>query len=107
MEQVNVGIIGLGNVGRGTVGILAENADQIALKLGFRLRVTAICDRRIDQKPVPEALGPVFKTKDWRQLVNQPDLHIITELVGGTTTAAEIIKAAISSKKSVVTANKE
>ena len=42
MREVNVGIIGLGNVGTGTLGILLENADQIALKLGFHLRVKGI-----------------------------------------------------------------
>jgi homoserine dehydrogenase len=107
MEQVNIGIVGLGNVGRGTAGILAENAEQIALKLGFRLCVKAICDRRIDQKPIPEALGPVFKTKNWRELVARPDVDVIVELIGGTTAAAEIIDAAIANRKSVVTANKE
>jgi homoserine dehydrogenase len=107
MEQVNVGIVGLGNIGRGTAAILAENAEQIELKLGFRLRVTAICDRRIDQKKVPDALGPIFKTKDWHELVAHRDLHIIVELVGGTTVAGEIVDAAIANKKSVVTANKE
>src|SRR5262249_46094593 len=107
MEQVNIGLIGVGNVGSGTLAILAENAAQIDLKLGFSLRVTAICDRRVDQKPIPAALGPVFKTKDWRELVARPDVHIVTELVGGTTTGAEIIDAALKNKKSVVTANKE
>ena len=43
MQEVNVGIVGLGNVGSGTLAILAENADQIALKLGFRLNVAAVC----------------------------------------------------------------
>jgi homoserine dehydrogenase len=107
MEQVNLGIVGLGNIGRGTIAILAENAQQIELKLGFRLRVKAICDRRIEQKPIPESLGPVFKTNDWRQVVANPDLHIIVELVGGTKVAAEIIDSAIVNRKSVVTANKE
>jgi homoserine dehydrogenase len=107
MEQVNVGIVGLGNIGRGTIAILAENAQQIELKLGFRLRVKAICDRRIEQKPIPQSLGPIFKTNDWRQVVANPDLHIIVELVGGTKVAAEIIDAAIVNRKSVVTANKE
>jgi homoserine dehydrogenase len=107
MEQVNVGIVGLGNIGTGTMGILAENAEQIELKLGFRLRVKAVCSRQIEQKQIPESLGPVFKTTDWRQLVSHPDLHIIVELVGGTTVAAEIVNAAIAGKKSVVTANKE
>src|SRR5690242_19148646 len=107
MQQVNVGIVGLGNIGGGTLTILAENAEQIDLKLGFRLRVKAVCDIDLESKKIPAALGPVFKTTNWRELIAHPDLHIVTELVGGTTVASEIIQAAISAKKSVVTANKE
>jgi homoserine dehydrogenase len=107
MEEVRVGIIGLGNVGSGTLAILAENADQIALKLGFRLTVSAVCSRSVASKAIPETLGPVFRTPDWRQVVDRPDVDIVAELMGGTTTASEIIDAAIAHKKSVVTANKE
>ncbi len=107
MDQVNIGIIGLGNIGTGTLTIFAENATEIDLKLGFRLRVKAVCDLMIDQKAIPESLGPLLRTNDWRQLVDDPDLHIIVELVGGTKIAAEIIKTALANKKSVVTANKE
>src|ERR1035441_570314 len=107
MRDVNVGIVGLGNIGTGTLKILAETADQIALKLGFHLRVAAVCDLLIDSKPIPESLGPVFKTNDWRRLIDHPGLDIVVELVGGTTIAAEVINAAIAAKKSVVTANKE
>src|SRR5437867_8960564 len=107
MEEVRVGIVGLGNVGSGTLAILVENADQIALKLGFRLKVAAVCSRSVESKRIPEALGPVFRTCDWRRLVERPDVDIVAELVGGTTTAAEIIDAAIAHNKSVVTANKE
>lgn len=107
MQQVNVGIVGLGNIGGGTLTILAENAEQIDLKLGFRLRVKAVCDVNLESKTIPAALGPVFKTTNWRELIAHPDLHIVTELVGGTTVASEIIHAAIAAKKSVVTANKE
>ncbi|HVX65147.1 MAG TPA: homoserine dehydrogenase [Bryobacteraceae bacterium] len=107
MQQVNVGIVGLGNIGGGTLTILAENAEQIDLKLGFRLRVKAVCDVNLESKKIPEGLGPIVKTTNWRELVALPDLHIVTELVGGTTVASEIIHAAIAAKKSVVTANKE
>src|SRR6266436_521562 len=107
MEEVSVGIIGLGNVGSGTLAILAETADQIALKLGFRLRVAAVCSRGVASQSIPETLGAVFRTPDWRLVVDRPDVDIVAELMGGTTTASEIIDAAIAHKKSVVTANKE
>ena len=107
MQEVNVGIIGLGNVGTGTLGILLENADQIALKLGFRLRVKALCSRTIDSKKLPAAAAPALKTADWREVVTHPEVDIVAELVGGTGVAREIIEAAIANKKSVVTANKE
>jgi homoserine dehydrogenase len=107
MQHVNVGVIGLGNVGSGTLAVLADNADQIALKLGFRLRVTAVCSRSVEAKKLPESLGAVYRTTDWRQVVAHPEVDIVAELVGGTTVAAEIIDGAIANKKSVVTANKE
>jgi homoserine dehydrogenase len=107
MQEVNVGIVGLGNVGSGTLAILANNAEQIALKLGFRLKVAAVCCRSVAAKSIPESLGPVFRTPDWRDVVTHPDVDIVAELVGGTTVAAEIVDAAIANRKSVVTANKE
>jgi homoserine dehydrogenase len=107
MQQVNVGIVGLGNVGMGTLTVLTENASQIALKLGFHLNVAAVCSRNVDSKELPASLAGVFRTKDWREVVCHPDVHMVAELVGGTTVAAEIIDLAIQQKKSVVTANKE
>src|SRR5580693_1091814 len=107
MEEVRVGIVGLGNVGSGTLAILAENADQIALKLGFRLKVAAVCSRSVHAKQLPAGIGNVFKTTDWREVVTRPDVQIVAELVGGTGVASEIIEAAIRNRKSVVTANKE
>jgi homoserine dehydrogenase len=107
MKPVNIGLIGLGNVGEGTLTILTENASHIETKLGFPLHVTAVCSRGIANKPLPAALSGVFKTADWRDVVNRPDVDLVVELIGGTTTAREIIEAAIANGKSVVTANKE
>src|SRR5215467_1951552 len=107
MEELQVGIIGLGNVGSGTLAILAENADSIARKLGFRLKVAAVCSRSVQTKQIPAALGDVFRTTDWREVVAHPDVQIVAELVGGTSVAGEIFEAAIAHRKSVVTANKE
>ncbi|MEK7752266.1 MAG: homoserine dehydrogenase, partial [Acidobacteriota bacterium] len=107
MQEVNVGIIGLGTVGTGALTILTENARQIETKLGFRLRVRAVCDLEIAGKIVPESAGEVLKTADWRELVNHPEVQVVAELVGGTTVARQIIETAIAAGKSVVTANKE
>jgi homoserine dehydrogenase len=107
MEDVNVGIIGLGNVGTGTVTILAENAQQIALKLGFGLRVKIVSSLDADTRELPGALGNVERTLDWKQVVTHPEVDIVVELVGGTTVAREILETAIDNKKSVITANKE
>ena len=107
MRDVNVGMVGLGNIGTGTITILAENAEQIALKLGFRLRVKIVCDLLVDDKLIPEQLGEITRTSNWREVVTHPDVDVVTELVGGTTVAREIVDAAIENKKSVVTANKE
>jgi homoserine dehydrogenase len=107
MQEVNVGIVGLGNVGMGTLGILTENASQIALKLGFQLRVKALCSRSIHSKKLHSTLDHVLHTSDWQEVVEHPEVDIVAELVGGTVVAREIIDAAIRNRKSVVTANKE
>ncbi len=107
MEEVKVGIVGLGNVGSGTLTILAENSESIARKLGFRLKVAAVCSRSVHTRQIPAALDGVFRTADWREVVAHPEVQIVAELVGGTGVAAEILDAAIAHRKSVVTANKE
>jgi homoserine dehydrogenase len=107
MQEVNAGLIGLGNVGTGTLRILTENADSIAAKLGFRLNVRAVCSRGVAKLTLPP-LGPdTLVTTDWREVVSHPGVQIIAELVGGCGVAREIIDAAIANGKSVVTANKE
>lgn len=107
MQEVNVGLVGLGNVGMGTLAILTENASQIALKLGFHLRVKAICSPSIRDKKLPAGMDSVFQTPNWQEVVTHPEVDIVAELVGGSGVAREIIDAAIANRKSVVTANKE
>ena len=107
MQPVNIGIIGLGNVGSGALDILAGNAAAIEQKLGFPLKVVAICSRGVEGKTFPSAFDNVLRTADWREVVNHPAVQIVVELIGGTTTAREILEAAILQGKPVVTANKE
>jgi homoserine dehydrogenase len=107
MQPVNIGIIGLGNVGLGTLDVLAENHEIIAQKLGFPLSVMAISSRGVAQRHVPPLFASAHRTADWRDVVNNPDIHIVAELIGGTGVARDIIEASIAQGKSVVTANKE
>ena len=107
MREVRVGIIGLGNVGQGTMTILAETAQQIEQKLGFPLRVKAICSRGVDKVSVPAGLGDVVRTTDWREVVSHAEVDIVAELVGGAGVARQIVETALDQGKSVVTANKE
>jgi homoserine dehydrogenase len=104
--EVGIGIVGLGNVGTGTLDILIENARQIEEKLGFPLRVKAICARTFDNKQIPE-LPNVVKTTEWKEVVAHPEVDIVVEVIGGTGIAAHLIEAALRAGKSVVTANKE
>lgn len=107
MQPVNAAVIGLGHVGSGTLDILAKNREQIERKLGFPLRITALCSRSIASKQLPDGLGDPFRTTHWKEVVNRPDVDIVIELVGGTGVAREIIEAALAAGKSVITANKE
>jgi homoserine dehydrogenase len=108
MTDVHIGVIGLGNVGSGTLAILAANAEQIALKLGFRLRVAAVCSRSLSSRSnFPDIPDDALRTTDWREVVAHTKVDVVAELVGGTTVASDIIDGAIAHGKSVVTANKE
>ena len=101
MRDVNVGVIGLGNVGGGTVSILIENADSISMKLGFRLRVASVCSRHLSSPILSLLPSDVKRTSDWRDVVQDPGVDVVAELVGGTTTADQIIDASIAAGKSV------
>jgi homoserine dehydrogenase len=105
--EVKIGVIGLGNVGSGALQILSENAGRIQEKLGFPLRVKAVCSRNVREKKLPALPGLVTRTTDWKEVVADPEIDIIAELVGGTATAGHIIEDALRQRKSVVTANKE
>ncbi len=107
MQRVNVGIVGLGNVGMGTIAVLVENQKDISLKLGFDLRIKAVCSPNIGKKQLPAQLSGTMRTTDWREVVRNPDVDIVAELIGGTGVAREVILGAIHERKSIVTANKE
>jgi homoserine dehydrogenase len=106
MKQVNVGILGLGTVGCGTYDVLRRNAGVIASRVGSPIRVTRIATRTPDRKRgIP--LDPALLSDDAEALLNDPEIHVVAELIGGISPARDYILRALSSGKSVVTANKE
>ena len=104
MQQVNLGIIGLGTVGSGVFDALKLNGDLLSSRIGVRVCVEKIAVRSIKKcsPKIPRAL----LTENWRELVDDPKIQIVAELVGGTTVAREIVLTALKAGKPVVTANK-
>ena len=69
MQPVNIGVIGLGNVGLGTLDILAGNAASIASKLGFPLEVRAVCSRSVAGKNLPAPLAQAARNAQDSKLI--------------------------------------
>jgi homoserine dehydrogenase len=105
LNPVKVGILGLGTVGGGTVSILQRNAQEIARRAGREIVITHACAKEI--KPSADyRIENIALTQNLEEVVNNPELDIIVELLGGTTIAKEMILKAIHNGKHVVTANK-
>jgi homoserine dehydrogenase len=104
--QINIGILGLGTVGCGTLDVLRRNAALIAPRAGCELRVKRIATRT-PNKPRPIAVDKNLITGDVNEVLNDPDIRIVAELIGGVDPAREYVMRAIQAGKSVVTANKE
>ena len=103
MKPVKVGICGLGTVGGGTFNVLQRNATEIARRAGRGIEVAQIATRH----PNPACnLGMTPVTDDVFELVNNPEIDIIVELIGGYTLAKDVVLKAIENGKHVVTANK-
>ncbi len=103
--MINVGIIGFGTVGSGTARILLENKDVLKERLGFEINLKKIATRNV-KKERGIKVSQDMVTADVNVLLNDPDIHIVAELVGGITPAKDFILQAISKGKHVVTANK-
>ena len=105
MQQVNLGIIGGGTVGGGVFQAIQRNGALISSRLGVRLHVAKMAVRNI-HKPRPVKIPAALLTTDWAGVVDDPQITLIVELIGGTTTARELVLNALKLGKPVVTANK-
>ena len=105
MQQVNLGMIGGGTVGSGVFHALQQNGGLMSARLGVKLSFRKIAVKAFDE-PRPYPIARNLMTTDWQEVVNDPEIHIVIELVGGTGIAKTMVLAALAQGKTVVTANK-
>ncbi|NCC30341.1 MAG: homoserine dehydrogenase, partial [Gammaproteobacteria bacterium] len=106
MEPVKVGLLGLGTVGGGTVSVLSRNAAEIARRAGRGIEISHAAARDYDPERIQglEAIGRIGS--DAFAVVEDPEVRIVVELIGGYSPALELVLRAIENGKHVVTANK-
>jgi len=105
MNKINVGLVGFGNVGSGVVKFLQNRKSYIRERFNAEFVIQKICDLKIHEYTgkLPEK---VSLTSDYKELLNDPEIEVIVELIGGLHPAKEIILSALEKGKHVVTANK-
>ena len=105
MKPINVGLIGIGTVGGGTWTVLKRNAEEITRRAGRPIQITVVADKNVEL--AKQVTGGACKvTDDAFAVVNDPDVEIVVELIGGYGVAKEVVMQSIANGKHVVTANK-
>ena len=105
MKNIGIGLIGLGVVGRGVISLLQKNNEIIRKNLGFGLSIVAVSNRTKDER-FKLLNQPCLFYENPLDVVDDKQVDIVIELIGGTTTAWNIIMKAFTSKKPIVSANK-
>ncbi len=106
MQPVKIGLLGLGTVGGGTVSVLTRNADEIARRAGRDIQITLAAAKEYDAEAIVGLNQIESITDDPFSVVDNPDVEIIIELIGGYSPAKELVLKAIENGKHVITANK-
>ncbi len=105
MKPVQVGLIGFGTVGSGVVCLLTQHGERFQRRLGAPLILKKVADLDLERsRSVP--VDPALLTRNSQEILDDPDIDIIVELIGGTTEAYDLVRAALDRGKHVVTANK-
>ncbi len=105
MKPVYIGLLGLGTVGGGTARVLSNNAAEIARRAGREIKLLHAAARGLKGQ-IPQGAEQATITEDGFEVVNNPDVDIVVELIGGDSPARELVLQAIENGKHVVTANK-
>lgn len=104
-NKINIGLIGFGTIGSGVAKSLMDRRDLLLKRTGMDFNLSLVCDKNLSSKRgvnIPKSM----LTKDTDRVINDPDIHIVVELIGGIHPAKEIVMKALSKGKHVVTANK-
>ncbi len=105
MRPINVGLLGIGTVGGGTWEVLSRNADEIQRRAGRAIRIARVADKRVElARKLVKNKAKV--TSDAFEVVRDPGIDIVVELIGGVTIAKDLVLEAVKQGKHVVTANK-
>ncbi len=105
MQPIKVGLLGIGTVGSGTFSVLKRNQAEIRRRAGRGIEITMVAD--LDVERARSLVGPeVTVVGDARQVIANPDIDIVIELIGGYGIARALVLEAIAAGKHVVTANK-
>jgi len=105
MKPIHVGLLGIGTVGGGTWTVLSRNQEEIARRAGRGIVITKVADKDTERARKITG-GKVAVTGDANEVVTDPDIDIVVELIGGYTFARDMVMKAIANGKHVVTANK-
>lgn len=105
-DFVNVGLLGAGTVGGGVLRVLEDNAEEIEKKVGLPIRITKVLDRNVEARRQEYGDKYIF-TDNADELLQDPEIDIIVELLGREHPAKEFIACALKNGKNVVTANKD
>ena len=101
---IKLGLVGTGTVGGGCIDILQKHKEDFKRHYGIDLELSRVCSREKAQAEA-HGVGDLFTT-DYNDIVNDPDIDIVIELIGGTTAARDLVTKALAAGKNVVTANK-
>ncbi|MDD5130271.1 MAG: homoserine dehydrogenase [Candidatus Omnitrophica bacterium] len=105
MKKINIGIIGFGNIGCGVAKIITSRKPLLAEKIETEISIKKICDKDLARKR-DVVIDKALLTNDAYEIINDPGIDIVVELMGGINPAKEFILAALKKGKHVVTANK-
>jgi homoserine dehydrogenase len=105
MKAIQVGLLGIGTVGSGTYNVLQRNQEEIRRRAGRGIEISMVAD--LDVERARGLVGPqVQVVGDAREVIANPDIEIVVELIGGYGIAKTLVMEAIAAGKHVITANK-